>query len=218
LLKDLELLPVRPDDFPMRWIGLTGPMGSGKSTVAAILRRLGYAVLDADKTVHLILSPGGPGEDQIIRTFGEGVRAADGKLDRRALGRLVFNDADQLEALEKIVHPLVRASVADERARLRAMGKEVAFYDVPLLFEKKMETDFDYVLVVTAPENVRRARLAKRSQMTDAEFLERSKHHLSAEEKEARASAVIQNLGDLRELEAETMRALKTLGISPPPA
>jgi dephospho-CoA kinase len=193
-------------------------MGSGKSTVAAILRRLGYAVLDADKTVHLILSPGGPGEDQIIRTFGEGVRAADGKLDRRSLGRLVFNDAAKLEALEKIVHPLVRASVADERARLWATGKEVAFYDVPLLFEKKMENDFDFVLVVTAPENVRRARLAKRSQMTDAEFMERSKHHVSAEEKEARASAVIQNLGDLRELEAETLRALKQLGISPPPA
>lgn len=191
-------------------------MGSGKSTVAALLRKLGYAVLDADHTVHLILSPGGPGEAEIIKTFGESVRAADGKLDRRALGRLVFNEADKLEALEKIVHPLVRASVANDRAKLRAQGKAVAFYDVPLLFEKKMETDFDYVLVVTAPENVRRQRLAKRSQMTDAEFLERSKHHVSAEEKEARASAVIQNLGDLRELEAEVRRALKNLNIPLP--
>ncbi len=85
----------------MLWIGLTGPMGSGKSTVAKILRGFGYDVLDADKFVHLILSPGGPGEVQIFKTFGEAVRGPDGHLNRRALGRLVFKNRAKLDALEK---------------------------------------------------------------------------------------------------------------------
>ncbi len=191
-------------------------MGSGKSTVAGLLRKLGYAVLDADKTVHLILSPGCTGESEIIRTFGESVRETGGHLDRRALGRLVFNDAKKLETLEKILHPLVRASVAAERSKLRTEGHAAAFYDVPLLFEKKMEADFDAILVVTAPEAARRERLAKRSQMTEAEFLERSKHHVAVEQKMARASFVIHNSGDLAALEAEVRKALAFLKLGLP--
>ncbi len=199
----------------MRWIGLTGPMGSGKSTVASMLRRFGYDVLDADKIVHLILSPGGEAEAQILQTFGEQVRDAAGRIDRRALGQLVFKDPLKLASLESILHPLVRANVAAEKERLRAQGKSVAFYDVPLLFEKKMERDFDAILVVSAPEELRRERLRQRSQMTEVEFRERSKHHVSAEEKEARASAIIRNSGELNDLEAEIRRALKAISLSP---
>ena len=200
----------------MLWIGLTGPMGSGKSTVANILRGMGYDVLDADKVVHHILSTGGPAEKEIYRTFGESLRGSDGRLDRRALGQMVFGDLDRLALLEGIIHPLVRQHISQERARLSSAGKQIAFYDVPLLFEKKMEKDFDHILVVTAPEDQRRRRLAARSQMSDDEFVERSKHHVSPEEKAARATYVIVNDSNLKDLEADVLRSLASLKLPPP--
>ena len=191
-------------------------MGSGKSAVAEILRRLGYAVLDADKIVHQLLGPGGPAEAKILRTFGEKLRGPDGHLDRRALGRAVFGNPARLEKLEGILHPMVRQEVANLRKNLFAQGRRVIFYDVPLLFEKKMQDQFDHVIVVIAPDEIRRQRLKARSGMTDAEFNERSKHHIPPAEKEARASEVIYNFGDLDDLKAEVKDALKALRIPPP--
>lgn len=210
---DLELLRVWLENSIMKWIGLTGPMGSGKSTVAELLRRRGYSVLDADRIVHQLLEPGGEAESEIVKTFGEDVLGADRHLDKKSLGRAVFNDKTQLEKLERILHPLVRTVVAREKRALIQQGKSVAFYDVPLLFEKKMEADFDKIIVVTAPEDIRRRRLASRSQMTDIEFEDRSKHHISPQEKEARASAVVRNLGNLDDLDNEISKALRLVGL-----
>jgi len=200
----------------MQWIGLTGPMGSGKSTVAEVLRRLGYVTLDADKIVHQILGPDGAAVARVLQTFGQDLRDSSGGINRRALGRLVFSEPAKLDQLEQILHPLVRQEVAAERARLVAQGVDAAFYDVPLLFEKKMEVQFDHILVVTAPEEMRRQRLKSRSKMSDAEFTGRSKHHVPVQVKEAKASALIQNTGDLKHLEAEVLRALHALNIPLP--
>src|SRR4051812_9185198 len=98
----------------MLWIGITGPMGSGKSTVSAVLRELGFVVLDADEIVRTVLSPGGEGERDVLRVFaGEpGVRdATSGFLDRRALGRAVFGNPQKLDQLERLIHPRVRDEV-----------------------------------------------------------------------------------------------------------
>ena len=183
-------------------------MGSGKSTVAKILRDRGFTVLDADQVVHLLLSPGGAAFDKVTQTFGP--------LERRALGRVVFADPAKLVVLEQILHPLVREHVRAERARLAATGQAAAFYDVPLLFEKKMEADFDAIIVVTATPAQRRARLATRSQMTEAEFLERSKHHVAPELKVARATAVIHNNDGLHELSRAVDAVLAQLNLPTP--
>lgn len=199
----------------MIWIGLTGSMGSGKSTAAKVLREMGFPVLDADQVVHDLMKPGGPLASEIISTFGQTVDAG-GTVNRSALGRLVFGDAKKLAQLEALIHPKVRDKVAALRSALAKTGEPVAFYDVPLLFEKKMEPQFDFILVVTATESARRERLKTRSSISDDEISARFKSHVSPEIKEGKASAVIRNDGDPAALKEEVKRALNKLQIRLP--
>ena len=200
----------------MLWVGITGPMGSGKSTVAHSLRQMGFDVLDADEVARKILGPGTPGEAEVFQTFGQHLQNKHGRLDRRALGRLVFNDKDKLLKLEGIIHPRVREEVARLRSALAARGVAAAFYDVPLLFEKNMQDQFDHVLVVTASRAIRDARVATRSQLSAEEIEERNARQLPPELKEAKASAVIRNDGSLIELRNAIVAALQKIGVPLP--
>jgi dephospho-CoA kinase len=152
-------------------------------------------------------------ETQVIQTFGQSVCAADGHLDRRALGRVVFEDAKKLDQLEKILHPKVREEVARRRFDLEKSGFAAAFYDVPLLFEKNMEDQFDAVLVVSATEKLRRERVRARTGLSDAELDARFKRQLSLAEKEKRASAVVDNNGSEKDLETHLRKVLEQLEI-----
>ncbi|MGZ3724006.1 MAG: dephospho-CoA kinase, partial [Bdellovibrionales bacterium] len=134
----------------------------------------------------------------------------------RALGRLVFANPEKLQILEGIIHPLIRDEVAVQKNRLIAAGVAAAFYDVPLLFEKNMQKGFDYVVVVTAPAELRRNRVMTRSQLTVEEIEERNSRHIAPHVKEAAASAVIQNAGSLEDLQKEILTALKKLKIPLP--
>jgi dephospho-CoA kinase len=197
----------------MLWIGITGPMGGGKSTVASLLRQMGFEVLDADEVARKVLGPGSVGEKKVFQTFGGHLKTKQGVLDRRALGRIVFAHPDKLTALEAIIHPLVKKEVLQRRKKLAEARTQVAFYDVPLLFEKNMQDEFDFILVVTAPKDLRSSRLQSRSQLTVEEIEERNLRHLPAELKEKSASAVIKNSGSLEELQKEIAAALKKIGI-----
>ena len=146
------------------------------------------------------------------------MRSPDGTLDRRALGRVVFGDPSKLETLEKILRPRVRAQVSEEKVKLAYRGHKAAFYDVPLLYEKNMEKDFNHVIVVSAPEEVRRQRVLARTGWTEAEFNERQSRQLPAELKEKKASVVIKNTGDLEKLRGEIEAALKFLKVPLPAA
>lgn len=191
-------------------------MGSGKSTVSHQLRQMGFDVLDADQVAHQVLAIKSEGEAEVFRTFGQVVKDPMGGLDRRALGRLVFNDPAKLAQLEAIIHPRVKHAVAAARETLRLAGRGAAFYDVPLLFEKKMRDQFDAVLVVSAAKALRVARVQARSALTLEEIEERNSRHLPAEFKEAAASAVIRNEGTLAELRLEIERALRKIGVNLP--
>lgn len=193
-------------------------MGSGKSTVAHTLRQMGFDVLDADEVARKILGPGTPGEAEVFQTFGQHLQDKHGRLDRRALGRLVFNDKSKLEKLESIIHPLVRDEVARLRTALAARGVSAAFYDVPLLFEKNMQDQFDKVLVVSASRALRDERVKTRSQLTAEEIEERNARHLPPEVKEAKASAVIRNEGSIVDLQNEISRVLAAVGVKLPGA
>lgn len=197
----------------MLWIGITGPMGSGKSAVGQTLRDLGYDVLDADRVVGEVLTPGGSAEREVVAAFGPAVTRPGGGLDRRALAGAVFSDAGRLGRLEGILHPRVRVEIATKRRELEAAGRAVAFYDVPLLFEKKMESEFDHVLVVSTASEIRLARAMARTGLTQGEVEARWARQLPPEYKESRASAVIRNDGDLKDLETAVKHALTQLHI-----
>jgi dephospho-CoA kinase len=202
----------------MLWIGITGSMGSGKTTVSDSLRRMGYAVLDADSVVRTVLRPGGEAETEVLKEFGPSVRAPDGTLDRRALGRVVFSEPAKLEKLEWIIHPRVRAEVARLRAECASRGEPAAFYDVPLLFEKKMEDQFDHIITVSSTPALRLQRLQARTGLTVAEIEERWSRQLPAQYKESHADAVIKNNGDLAALEIEVRACLAALHVPSPAA
>lgn len=194
----------------MKWIGLTGSLGTGKSTVTKILRSRGFTVLDADQLAHEALQPGKPSFDQVLQDFGHDLLGADGSIDRKRLAALVFGRPDQLVRLEAIIHPFVRARVAAERARLSGSGSKVLFYDVPLLFEKKMQNDFDEVWVVNCSEDLQRSRLMKGRGWSGDEINRRLKHQLPLSEKVREADVVIENSGT----EADLLRAVEATLLS----
>src|SRR5260370_20198998 len=144
-------------------IGLTGGVGSGKSTVAEMLRELGAKVIDADQAAHEVYAPGTPGFEAVVAEFGPDF-VRDGAIDRQKLGALVFNDEAARRRLNAIVHPLVREWMAARTAEAFERGDEIVLQDLPLLFQNGLGGPFSSVLLVYAPADVQpqRRRLSRR--------------------------------------------------------
>ncbi|NJK90180.1 MAG: dephospho-CoA kinase [Myxococcales bacterium] len=192
-------------------VGLTGGVGTGKSTVAGILREEGAVVIDADGLAREVVSRGRDELDQIVRVFGQGMLDSEGSLDRAALAARVFSDPSQRRALEAIVHPAVASLARERMADAEASGARWVVYDVPLLYENHLEAMFDVVIVVRAnPENQAR-RLAARNGWTDAQVEERIRSQMPLEEKTRRADFVIDNDGDLAALRAATLEVVRSI-------
>lgn len=189
-----------------RTIGLTGGIGSGKSTVTALLRRRGVPVLDADEIVRELQRPGAEGLRRLVEAFGPGILEPSGELDRAALGRLVFADEAVRRRVEAILHPLVRERMAAEQARAEARGAGIVVHDIPLLFEARDPAGFDATVLVYAPTEVQRKRLIELRGMTPADAEARIQAQLPMAEKRRRATYVIDNTRSLEELESEVDR------------
>jgi dephospho-CoA kinase len=170
-------------------IGLTGSIGMGKTTAAAMLRHLGLPVHDADAEVHRLQAPGGPALPAIAAAFPGTVR--DGMLDREALRRSLAADPSGWPALERILHPMVRQAEERFLARARAARHPAAVLDIPLLFETGAERRCDAVITVTAPEFVQRARVLRRPGMTPARFAAMLARQIPDAEKRRRADFVV---------------------------
>ncbi|WP_242887257.1 dephospho-CoA kinase [Actinomadura litoris] len=179
-------------------VGLTGGIGSGKSEVAALLAARGAVVIDADRLAREAVAPGTPGLAAVVAEFGDGVLLTSGELDRERLGSIVFADPDRLAALNAIVHPLV-ADLTRER-RDAAPADAVVVHDVPLLVENGLESRYDEVVVVDAPEEARLDRLTSRRGMTEDDARARMASQATREQRRAVATFVIDNSGTLDDL------------------
>jgi dephospho-CoA kinase len=203
----------------MLWIGLTGGIGTGKSTVSQLLRADGYDVIDADVLAREVVQSGTPGFDEVVKLFGRETIGPDGQLDRKQIARIVFTNSSKLKSLESIIHPRVRVRVAQIRSELEARGRRFVFYDVPLLFEKQMQSQFDRTVVVTATPDQQLARLMLRDGLTQAEAQSRLAAQLPIEEKATLADDVIINEGDLEDLKNAVrgyLRQLELLNLPSP--
>ena len=149
-------------------IGLTGSIGMGKSTVLAMFADLGAAVWDADEAVHRLYGKGGAGAKAVGAMFPEAI--VDGAVDRAALAREVLGDAQAMQALEEMIHPLVGADREGFMQAAANSGAEAAVFDIPLLFENGTEQFFDVTVVVRAPADVQRARVLARPGMSEQKF------------------------------------------------
>jgi dephospho-CoA kinase len=180
-------------------VGLTGGIGSGKSEVSRRLAAHGAVVIDADAIAREVVEPGTPGLAEVVAAFGPGVLGEDGTLDRPRLGDLVFGDASLLARLNGIVHPLVRARMAElEQAAGRAA---IVVFDVPLIAENNTAGSFDLVVVVDVPPRVQADRLVRHRGMTREQARARMAAQASRADRLAIASIVIDNSGSLAELD-----------------
>jgi dephospho-CoA kinase len=171
-------------------LGLTGSIGMGKSTAAAVLRRLGVPLYDADAEIHKMTGPGGSAVVAVEAAF-PGVRGEDGGIDRRKLGPRVFGKPDELRRLEAILHPRVRAVEHRWLARQRARHERLVVLDIPLLFETDRIDRVDGVIVVSAPLRLQRERVMRRPGMSAERFAAILDSQFPDDEKRRRADFVV---------------------------
>jgi dephospho-CoA kinase len=187
-------------------LGLTGSIGMGKSTAAAMLRRLGVPLFDADLVVHRLLAPSGAAVSAVAAAF-PGVETEAGGIDRVLLGQRVFADPAALKRLEAILHPMVAAEEKRFLARSRARRVPLVVLDIPLLFETGAERRCDCVLVVSASALVQRQRVMRRPGMTEIRLDSILRKQMPDHRKRQRADFVVQT-GASRGL---TLRRLKSI-------
>jgi dephospho-CoA kinase len=187
-------------------VGLTGGIGSGKSTFAALLTEQGAKLIDADLLGREALQPGRPAWHSVVDQFGDEVLAPHSMtIDRKRLAEIVFADRDKLAALNAIVHPVIVKGIADALDELRH-GDEIVILDAALIVELGLAEGLDALIVVVADENLRKKRLAKERGMGDADIVARMRTQTSSEEQLTKADLVVRNNGKIEELAREAER------------
>jgi len=196
-------------------IGLTGGIGTGKSTVARLFADRGAAICDADEEAHALLAPGGGAVEAVVRSFGSEVLGADGGIDRERLGRLVFADTEARARLEAISHPLIARRLAEAARQALERGAPVFLVEAALLVETGRHRDFQTLVVVRAdPERVR-TRVAARDRLSADELDARIAAQTSEAERLAVADHVIDNGGSLEDTERQVKAIWRAVTESP---
>ena len=198
----------------MLLVGLTGGIGSGKSTVARLLEKRGAVVFDADLLAREAVEPGTPGHASVIERFGADVLAPGGELDREALASVVFADPSARRDLEEIVHPEVRRLFAEGSEAYRDTDRVVVF-SAPLLVETGMHTAFEILVVVSATVATQIERLMRQRGMSESSIRARIVAQAPLEDKAAVADFLVDNEGTLDELESQVDRLWSDLSARP---
>jgi dephospho-CoA kinase len=189
-------------------VGLTGGIGAGKSTVADLFSQKGAVVIRSDELARQVIEPQTPGFQQVIDRFGKDLLNAEGYIDRAKLAQIVFKDDAALKDLENIIHPLVRSKtnqIIDQHT-----SETIIVNEIPLLLEKKMESLFDFLIIVISSEKNRLERLAHRG-LTAEQATARMAKQVSDEQRKAAADFLIVNDGNLDQLEADVEKIWQTL-------
>jgi dephospho-CoA kinase len=190
----------------MRLIGLTGNIASGKSAVADMLAARGATIIDADVLAREAVMKGSPALEAIVARWGSGVLDKDGNLDRAALRHVVFDNQEDLDALNEIVHPEVLRRRAAEIATARTRGDKVVVCVIPLLFERHLADEFDSIVLVDAPRSDRLDRIVRDRGIDEAEAMKMIASQMPSDLKRARADYVIENSGNMEDLGDEVNR------------
>ena len=192
----------------MKLIGLTGGIASGKSAAAAILRRLGAAVINADELAREVVRPGEEAWKEIVDAFSPAVLQQDKTLDRKKLRNIVFDDPAARKKLEAIIHPKVRALAEEKIHELEAAGNEIIVYEVPLLFEGQLQLWLRPVILIACSTATQRQRLKQRDGLTDEQAQRHLHAQMSLEQKRRLADYVVENNGGLDDLEQQVKTVL----------
>lgn len=193
-------------------VGLTGGIGSGKSTVARYFAdELGVPVVDADQVARDVVEPGTPGLAAVVEAFGEGVLDADGRLDRKALGALVFEDPEKRRTLESILHPRIAALSMQRFAALAAEGHAYALYEAALLVETGRHDTFAALIVVAVDPDTQLARVLERDDLSAEDARARIDSQLPLAEKAEVADYVVDNTGSLERTFAQAREVHEAL-------
>ncbi len=195
----------------MKVIGLTGGIGSGKSTVSQFLSELGANVLDADKVGHQCYQPGTEAWKDVVDAFGEEIVAPDGSIDRKKLGPIVFGDPEALIRLNQIMHPRMYDMMADQIEEYRLGGVEVVVLEAAILFEAGWTPLVDEIWITVASEPTVVQRVRERTGLPEEQIRSRIRSQLSNEERKGKADLVISNDGGLDELREKVEELWKGL-------
>lgn len=195
----------------MKWTGLTGGIATGKSTAKKLIEGLGVPVVDADHISHKLTEVGAKGYSAIVSHFGNSMLEKDQRLDRKKLGHLVFTVPQVKTDLENILHPLIKIEVDNLKKLYEGQGVPLCFYDVPLLFEKKLMKDFYTTVLVWCNNQTQLERLMKRNGLSVEEAYIRIKNQLPMIDKVKMAEHCVDNSGETSDLEKQLKRLLKNL-------
>lgn len=196
----------------MKRIGLTGGIGSGKSTVASMLSEAGYTIVDADKIAREIMAPGSPVLDKVAAVFGADLIREDGTLDRAGLARRAFASEEETAKLNAITHPAIRADAERQFAAAEARGDQVAVYDMPLLVEQGLHEDMDLTVVVDVDAEERVRRLVSSRGLVEDDARARIARQLDDATRRAAADVIIDNNGPKSELAPQVARLVALIG------
>jgi dephospho-CoA kinase len=194
-------------------VGLTGGIGSGKTTVAGMFEKLGAVIIDADRIAHELQEPGQPLFEAIVSTFGPGVVGGDGRIDRRRLGAVVFADRQARSRLEGIMHPAIVAECERRIQQAAARGAATCLLDAALLLESGKHGRFDAIILVNAGEATRLDRLMAQRRLGREEAVQRIRSQMPSEEKVRHANFVIENDGTLEETEQQVKAVWRQLQV-----
>ncbi len=187
----------------MKIIGLTGCIGSGKTTVAKILKRLGAQIIEADAVSHQLIQPTHTGPlnawKKVVKIFGTDILSADNRIDRKKLSEIVFSNPSCLRKLESILHPMIINNIKKQILYFKKQSASFIVIEAPLLIETGLDKIVDKIIVVKTPQDIRLRRVSKKLKITIKDVKEREKHQLTQKQKLKYADFVIDNSGSIKE-------------------